>query len=321
MVGVILSLRRAWLALTLCLVAVAGVLIAPRWVSVLTGRGWPPPGWVVAQCDVGQGSSTLIRSGADRAVIVDTGPDPALVDACLHRTRIKALDLVVITHFHADHAGGLAGALRGRGRPPIIVSPLAEPEDEARQVTALAASIGRRPVVGVLGMAGQSGLGSWAVRWRLLPPARAPSAAVVRGSSRGMGAEGAQGTEVNNASVVVFAEVQGLRVMALGDVEPEAQRPLVRTILGQVNSGSPLAPVDVVVVAHHGSARQEPRLYQVLRPRIALIGVGLNNDYGHPSRSALTMLQRVGALVLRTDLQGQLAVTGPAGRPRVATSK
>jgi competence protein ComEC len=332
-VGVVLSLRRAWLALSLCLAAVVGLLIAPRWVSVLTGAGWPPPDWIVVQCDVGQGSSTLIRSGDHRAVIVDTGPDPALVDSCLHRTGVTALDLVVITHFHADHAGGLAGALDGRGSPPIVVSPLAEPEDEARDVVALAASIGRRPVVGVTGMAGRSGVGSWAVRWRLLPPpsswqpaVRSAALAGGTGSVDVLGGAGsapgdAQGTEINNASVVLFAEVQGLRVMALGDVEPEAQRPLVRTIQAQANSGSPLAPVDVVVVAHHGSARQEPALYELLRPRIALIGVGVDNDYGHPSPSALTLLRRIGALVLRTDLQGQLAVTGPAGRLRVATSK
>jgi competence protein ComEC len=96
-VGVILSLRRAWLALALGLAAVASFLIAPRWISVLAGGRWPPPDWIVAQCDVGQGSSTLIRSGVDRAVIVDTGPDPALVDTCLRRTGVRVLDLVVIT--------------------------------------------------------------------------------------------------------------------------------------------------------------------------------------------------------------------------------
>jgi competence protein ComEC len=161
-------------------------------------------------------------------------------------------------------------------------------------------------LVGTAGMTGECGAGNWAVHWRLFPPARV---APVGGD--------AAGTEINNASVVLFAEVQGLRVMALGDVETEAQQVLVRTI----SAGGPaLTPVDVVIVAHHGSARQEPRFYQLLRPRTALIGVGAGNDYGHPSPSALAMLHRVGAIVFRTDQQGQLAVSGPAAHLRVATS-
>jgi competence protein ComEC len=82
-----------------------------------------------------------------------------------------------------------------------------------------------------------------------------------------------------------------------------------------------MAPVDVVVVAHHGSARQEPGLYRFLRPRVALIGVGADNDYGHPAPSALALLRQIGALALRSDQQGQLAVSGPSDRLRVVTSK
>jgi competence protein ComEC len=343
--AVVLSLRRAWFVLGLSLVGVGFFLTAPRWVALLpVAGGWPPPDWVVAQCDVGQGSSTLIRSGVDHAVIVDTGPDPSLVDACLHRAGVKVLDLVVITHFHADHAGGLAGALRGRGRPPIVVSPLPEPADQFRHVVALAAGIGRRPVVGQAWMVGQAGTGSWAVHWRLLPPPRAaypgqlrsPASSGYSGGPRypagtansggptlsGRGSpEGMDGTMINNSSLVVFAEVHGLRVMALGDVEPEAQRPLIRTILSDSAAGVRMAPVDVVIVAHHGSARQEPRLYQLLRPRIAMIGVGAGNDYGHPAPFALKLLRQVGALTLRTDTQGQLAVSGTADRLRATTSR
>ena len=305
-VAVVLIRRQAWPVLALCLLAALGCVTAPRWVAVMTGAGRPPPDWVVVQCDVGQGSATLIRSGPDRAVIVDTGPEPALVDRCLRRTRVSHLDLMVITHFHADHAGGITGALQGRGNPPVVVSPLPEPADQARKVSRAAARARGQVVVGTVGMTGECGTGGWAVHWRLFPPGRVPSA----------GADG-DGTQINNASVVLFAEVQGLRVIALGDVETEAQQPLTRTI----SAGGPaLAPVDVVIVAHHGSARQEPRLYQLLRPRVALIGVGAGNDYGHPSPSALALLHRVGAIVFRTDQQGQLAVSGPAAHLRVATS-
>ncbi len=327
--AVVFSLRRSWLVLALGLIILVGCLAAPRVVTRFTSNAdWPSSDWAIIQCDVGQGSATLIRSGPDRAVIVDAGPDPELVDRCLSRAGVAVLDLVIITHFHADHAGGLQGALQGRGSPPIVVSPFAEPDDQASAVRATAAS-DRLPVVpAVRGMSGQVGVGDWAVRWRVLPPAErglpGQSGSAEPSASARSGDDDEDGTEINNASVVVFAEVLGLRVMALGDVEPEAQRPLARMILGSLAApagADRLAPVDVVVVAHHGSARQEARLYRLLRPRVALIGVGADNDYGHPAPTVLTLLNQVGALSLRTDSQGNLAVSGPSDRMRVMTSQ
>jgi competence protein ComEC len=67
--------------------------------------------------------------------------------------------------------------------------------------------------------------------------------------------------------------------------------------------------VDVVKVSHHGSPRQDPALYGRLRPRAALIGVG-PNSYGHPAPRTLAMLGRLGAVVLRTDRMGDVALVG-----------
>jgi competence protein ComEC len=360
-IAVVASLRRSRWALGIGLLVVAGCVTAPGWVAVLGSHsGRPPANWAVVQCDVGQGSSTLIRTGPERALIVDTGPDPGPVDTCLRRARVELLDLVVITHFHADHAGGFAGAIRGRGRPPVMVSALGEPDDQVRAVRRAAAAARLPVVAAATGMTGLVGEPGWSVRWRLLTPGAigavglagqvgpagltdpagragpaglagragpvgraGPAGSVRPASSAGLraGAGGASpGTEINNASVVVLAEVQGLRVMALGDVEPEAQRPLLRMIRAGPSVGT-MAPVDVVVVSHHGSARQEPRLYQALQPRVALIGVGAGNDYGHPAASALALLRRVGAVTLRTDQQGLVAVSGPSARLRVSTAK
>ena len=76
--------------------------------------GWPPRGWVLVACDVGQGDGLVLDAGDGAAVVVDTGPDPTLVDGCLRRLGVRRVPLVVLTHFHADHVGGLAGVLRGR---------------------------------------------------------------------------------------------------------------------------------------------------------------------------------------------------------------
>src|SRR4030095_15024318 len=71
--------------------------------------GWPPPGLVVVACDVGQGDAIVLPDGPGAAVLVDTGPDPSPVDGCLRRLHIDVVTLLVITHFHVDHIGGLGG--------------------------------------------------------------------------------------------------------------------------------------------------------------------------------------------------------------------
>jgi competence protein ComEC len=71
-----------------------------------------------------------------------------------------------------------------------------------------------------------------------------------------------------------------------------------------------LPEVDVLKVAHHGSSYQEPALLAETRPRIALVSVGADNDYGHPAPETIAALQRAGALVGRTDTDGTLVVVG-----------
>ncbi|MGA9749530.1 MAG: ComEC/Rec2 family competence protein, partial [Nocardioides sp.] len=75
--------------------------------------GWPPAGWVLVACDVGQGDGLVLNAGDGAAVVVDAGPDPALIQHCLERLQVDEVPVVVLTHFHADHVDGLAGVLGG----------------------------------------------------------------------------------------------------------------------------------------------------------------------------------------------------------------
>lgn len=85
--------------------------------------GWPPPGWVLAMCDVGQGDGLALSVAPGAAVVIDVGPDPRPMRACLDRLRITHIPLLVLTHPHADHINGLAGALRGRAVDAIATAP------------------------------------------------------------------------------------------------------------------------------------------------------------------------------------------------------
>jgi competence protein ComEC len=273
-----------------------GVLVAAAAGVRVADAGWPPRGWVLVACDVGQGDALVLATVPGSAVVVDAGPDPALVDRCLRRLRVRRVPVLVLTHFHADHVDGVPGVLRGRVVGALEVGPLAEPADRAR--TVLAAARGRQVPVLRAGVGEHVTVGP--VRWEVLWPAR-----VIRG----------EGSDPNNASVVLLVVVRGLRLLLLGDVETAAQRALLAR-LGP--AGLPGGPVDVLKVAHHGSASQAPGLLAAAAPRAAVISVGPDNDYGHPSPATLRLLASAGVPVWRTDLVGDVAVVAhPGGGLRV----
>ncbi|MFC4372481.1 ComEC/Rec2 family competence protein [Nocardia halotolerans] len=105
--------------LTVAVLGIALVLVPTR----LWQPEWPPAGWVLAMCDVGQGDGLALAVGPGSAVVIDTGPDPRSIRRCLDRLRITHVPLLVLTHPHADHIGGLSGAIRGRTVDAIATAP------------------------------------------------------------------------------------------------------------------------------------------------------------------------------------------------------
>ncbi|HLL32873.1 MAG TPA: ComEC/Rec2 family competence protein [Streptomyces sp.] len=283
--------RHPWLCLAGGLLLVVAVVQPPPLTRVITG--WPPPGWRLALCDVGQGDATVLAAGEGTGVVVDAGPDPTLVDRCLHGLGVTRIPLVVLTHFHADHVAGLPGVLRGRAVGAIQTTGYGEPADQAAFVRREAAARGIPVTRAVAGERRRAGDLTWQVLW---PPPFAPAP------------EGP-----NDASVALLVRTAGLRMLLLGDLEPPAQQALLRTAAAALIGG-----VDVLKVAHHGSAYQDPELLRRTAPRLALISAGADNPYGHPAPSTLAALRATGAAVLRTDRDGSVAVVGAGGEIRVA---
>lgn len=279
------AIRRAALAAT-----VAGLLVTipARWMLV----DWPPPGWLLVACDVGQGDALVLNTGPGSAVVVDTGPDPALIDHCLRRLGVRRVPLVVLTHLHADHAGGLVGVLRERRVGQIQTGPLHEPvwewedvrsEAAAHRVPLLPATMGRTWRIG-------------GVRLDVLAPSHA-----FHGTR----------SDPNNSSVVLRMTDRGHTLLLTGDVEVDAQQ----EILGRRTD----LHAELLKVPHHGSAYSDPRFLAATQARVAVISVGADNDYGHPSPVLLAELARLGMRTYRTDRDGDIAACDRDGRLVVVT--
>ena len=115
----------------------------------------------------------------------------------------------------------------------------------------------------------------------------------------------------NDASVVLLAEVGGVRILLTGDVEPSAQSALARDVAGM--------EVDVLKVPHHGSRHQDLDWLTSLGARVALVSVGADNDYGHPAPGLLAALGAAGARVWRTDTSGDVVVVLRGGEVGIVT--
>jgi len=273
-----------------CLVLVAAVLVRPA------DLGWPPQGWVLVACDVGQGDALVLRVGPHSAVVVDVGPDPTVADACLDRLDVQRVPLLVLTHFHADHVDGLAGVLEGRAVGEVVVTDRLDPPQGVDGVLAASRTADLVPRYAVHATTTTYGPLTLQTLWPLPgSPAHGPG----------------DGSTANDASVVLLAETGGVRILLTGDVEPPAQASLARMLPG--------LEVDVLKMPHHGSGHQDQDWLVSLHPGLVLVSVGADNDYGHPAQSALDPLSAIGAEVARTDLDGDLAVVVRDGEPGLVT--
>jgi competence protein ComEC len=282
------------------LVAVTAMVLLAAGTVPTSAMTWPVPGWRLVACDVGQGDALVLATGPGRAVLVDAGPDPEAVDSCLRRLRVESLDAVVLTHFHADHADGLGGALRGRSVREVLATPVRDPPFQWEQVRRELDGRGiplREVVAGDRLVWGDVSADVW---W----PARRIAA----------------GSVANNASVVLLMRSGGLRALLLGDVEREAAHAMLLELRRDPARQAELEGLDVVKTPHHGSSNLDDDFMEVARAPVALISVGADNDYGHPAPRHLDLLRRLGSAVYRTDQRGDVAVLDDPGGDGVAVT-
>jgi competence protein ComEC len=259
------------------ILALALALVLLGWTLRPETAREPPQGLRISFLDVGQGDGALIEV-PEGAILLDEGPPEAHVDDQLRRLGIRSLAAIVLTHPQRDHVGGAADVLE-RERVGFVLDPGIR-SDSADERAALAAARARQVRV-VLARAGETfRLGRLVLR--VLWPEHEPPA----------------GQDPNDSAIVILASYGRTDALFTADAESNVTLPL------------DLPAVEILKVAHHGSEDEGlGALLDVLRPAVAVISVGQNNDYGHPAPSTLATLDRFPGLSLyRTDEDGRVTV-------------
>jgi beta-lactamase superfamily II metal-dependent hydrolase len=248
--------------------------------------------------DVGQGDAALVTSPSGKTVLIDGGPRhaaPALT-AFLAAHLHGPLDLVLLTHRHEDHLGGLPEAVDRFGAHVFLDAPV---EHAEKGYTSLMRALDARGAQVKLATRGRViDLGD-GVKLTLL----GPPDPLITGSH----------SDVNANSVVARLTYGEFSVLFAGDAEAPTESWLLE-------SGAPLRSV-VLKVAHHGSRYASAgRFLRRVGPRIAVISVGARNRYHHPAPGTLDRLARAGAQVYRTDMDGDVEIDSDGTKVHVHTA-
>ncbi|MEP6836287.1 MAG: DNA internalization-related competence protein ComEC/Rec2 [Gemmatimonas sp.] len=278
------------------LLAVGAVCVAVWWPMVSHGNGQVE----LHMIDVGQGDAIAIRTPKGRWILVDAGRSWNGGDAgrrvVVPYVRRLGGDIAafILSHPHDDHVGGAASVVQAL-HPATWWEP---------------AYVGTSPTY-------RSAL--MAVRAQHIPWHRAHPGDTLRIDDvliRALAPDSAwtaTQTDPNLASVVVMIEYKNVRWLLTGDAEIEEEAWLV-------NRWGDALHADILKAGHHGSKTSSSRVFlDAVQPGVALISVGADNTYGHPSPSTLVEFERRGIQVLRTDRDGPIVVRTDGVRQEIET--
>jgi competence protein ComEC len=287
--ALIVRARRRW-AWRSAAVACGLLVVVVAWRSVPDDPPPAPNGLRITVLDVGQGDAILLQV-PQGAVLVDQGPPEADVAGQLEDLGVERLAALVLTHPQRDHIGGAVDVLDAIDVGAVL-DPRIPAESEDHDAAVEAAEANDVPVIPA--RAGQH-LRIGALRLRVLWP----------------DGPGPPGDDPNNHAVVLVASYGHIDALLTADAE------------GNVTVPIRPPPVEILKVAHHGSADDSlPALLDLLDPQIAVVSVGRDNDYGHPTQSTMATLGGLAGLdVYRTDLDGRVTVETDGSRISVSPER
>ena len=239
--------------------------------------------------DVGQGDSTLIITPDKKTVLIDGGGsdsfdvgEKVLLPYLLDR-RILKIDYVLISHFDTDHCGGILTIMEKVKVKNIIISEQAEHSENYERFKKL--MIHKRIRLIEVKKGDKIKIGRYSEFKILFPTSRLLSE-----------------NPLNNNSIVAKFNYNNFKMLFTGDIEKLAEQQILKTEKAEIRA-------DILKVAHHGSKTSSiPEFIKAVRPKIALIGVGKNNTFGHPNQQTIKNLENIKCRIYRTDLQGEIII-------------
>jgi len=245
---------------------------------------------VVMFFDVGQGDAALVSYGGKRNFLVDTGPrrgdydaGRSLIAPSLKNAGITRLDGIFLSHVHSDHAGGIRSILESIPTERIFCR------------RSIADSLRRLFGTEVVGLGAGDSLAFGEGGIAVLSPAPG-----IEKSRFGVF------PGENDLSLVIRFDMGGVRVLFTGDVEGEVQ--------GLLSGWDGSLRSDVLKVPHHGAGGIDGRFVSMVDPEISVISCGIDNRYGHPAESTVSLLRASGSSTWRTDRDGTIIVSIPSLR-------
>lgn len=235
--------------------------------------------------DIGQGDAILIRV-AGQSVLVDTG-DIGTRDkmiAYIKKEGITTIDKVIITHPHADHLGGMPGILENFKVGQIYDSGQTATTNLYKQYMSL---VNKKNVPFTVVTAGTEIEIAKDIKLKIF----APTKPFLTESA------------INNSSIVAKLMYNQFSMLLTGDAEKDSEARMVKTYGAELNS-------NILKAGHHGSnTSSSPAFLKAVKPEVAVISVGVNNDYHHPHPSTLKKYTDAKLKVYRTDIEGTITIT------------
>lgn len=233
--------------------------------------------------NIGQGDSVFMVMPTGEQVLVDGGPGNKVIEELSDVMPFfdKTIDVVVLTHPHADHMDGLIEVLKRYEVDTVMITGVAYPGDSYEEFLKEAGE------VDLVVVDSESDFAFGEVAFDVLYPIEQ----IVGGEFE----------NVNNSSIAMMVEYGGRRVLLTGDLELEVEEAVV------AEYGS-LLDADIFKAGHHGSrTAAHAEFLEAVSPGVVVIQVGVGNDYGHPHAEALREFYRSGVSeILRTDLDGRV---------------
>jgi beta-lactamase superfamily II metal-dependent hydrolase len=244
--------------------------------------------------NVGQGDAVLIRSPEGKVALVDAGPSSAILDILKDRD-VDHIDLVVASHHHADHIGGMTSVIKEYKPKVFLDSGSSHTTATYKRVLEAAQQAHSQYIRPNKDSERKITLGSVILRVFAQPP------------------QDEDEDEENNNSIGIRVESEGLSVLLTGDSEEHE-----RAWWMEHANGSLFRNVDVLKLAHHGSHNGTDKEWmQATKPTLAVVSCGADNPYGHPHNVVLRLLKRERVPLKRTDVDDTVVITSGSGRWRV----